>query len=486
MLNRQIIMARTEGSPVMAIPDVLAPFVDLIPAATERFWSASFLELLAPNDGEVVVHVADPAAQPHKTTELTSGDPSSRALTLAGPNDIVVCEPVDENYLQFLRTVGLGTEAILGLDRLEKKDSLTLELLRNPSRLSAILDKQNKKALVVPYYSGSAEDSLAKELGGELYGCREELVQKFFDKEQFKLLCERLSIPTVAGQAFDRSELDPDGLIRDGVKLARELLATHGQIIIRGTSGSAGSSLHICSSSDLEQTLRSAVKTQQRRFLVEPLLPSKCSPNDQWAIGRNGEIVHIGTSRQIFDRGLRHIGNISLLGINHDELQQIQSISRAIVLEMASQGYKGVIGIDYIATPRGVFPVENNARFNGSTYAYSVLERLGLRHTRGVRWYMTKVQSSVRHCSDALKNLGVNLYDCQHKAGVIPTDVSRVCTHGTLDLLIVGQSSTQLIKILKNLLKAGFIVDYRRKNAPLANSNSMFFPQSNSLEGVAV
>jgi hypothetical protein len=359
--------------------------------------------------------------------------------------------------------------------------SLTYELLRAPDQLAEILRKRNKKALVVPYYSGRAEDKLTRILNGELFGCGEDVVRKFFDKEQFKLLCDRLLIPTVEGRAFDRGALDPDRAMSQGTQLARKLLEIHSKVIIRGASGSAGSSLHMCSLSNLEETLRAAVMTQQDRFLVEPLLLSKCSPNDQWAIGRCGEIVHIGTSRQIFDAGLRHIGNTSLLGLNHDELQQIQSISRRIVTEMADQGYKGVIGIDYIVTPRGVFPVENNARFNGSTYAYSILERLGLRHRRGVSWYMTKVQSSARNCSEAIQGLADYLYDRERKAGVVPIDVSRVCTYGTLDLLIVGHSSAQVVKTLKNLLNAGFIVDYRRKNDP---TNESFVESGVSL-GVA-
>ncbi|MBW2166424.1 MAG: hypothetical protein JRG74_10145 [Deltaproteobacteria bacterium] len=43
---------------------------------------------------------------------------------------------------------------------------------------------------------------------------------------------------------------------------------------------------------------------------------------------------------------------------------------------MAESGYNGVVDIDYIVSDEGIFPVENNARFNGSSYVSMIVDNI--------------------------------------------------------------------------------------------------------------
>jgi predicted ATP-grasp superfamily ATP-dependent carboligase len=47
-----------------------------------------------------------------------------------------------------------------------------------------------------------------------------------------------------------------------------------------------------------------------------------------------------------------------------------------VVINMAEFGYRGVVGIDYIVSDEGIFPVENNARFNASSYVSMIVDNI--------------------------------------------------------------------------------------------------------------
>ncbi len=64
---------------------------------------------------------------------------------------------------------------------------------------------------------------------------------------------------------------------------------------------------------------------------------------------------------------------------------------------MADTGYKGVVGIDYIVSDEGVFPVENNARFNGSSYVSLIVDNIEKLTAPIPCWKFMKIRRSHVH-----------------------------------------------------------------------------------------
>lgn len=77
-----------------------------------------------------------------------------------------------------------------------------------------------------------------------------------------------------------------------------------------------------------------------------------------------------------------YVGNLKGGHVSPAVYDCVTGYSQRIVSRMAASGYCGVVGIDYMVSGQGIFPVENNARFNGSSYVnitvHNIEEQIGL------------------------------------------------------------------------------------------------------------
>jgi len=153
-------------------------------------------------------------------------------------------------------------------------------------------------------------------------------------------------------------------------------LSAYKTVIIRGTLGESGISLYKTDGNDLPLLYREIADSGEKVVIIEPFLKVNSSPNDQWAIGRDGEITHLGMRDQLCERGLIHVGTFKGPAVAPEVCNYITETSEKIVHHMAKSGYRGVAGIDYIVAEEGIFPIENNARFNGSSYAGMIVDNI--------------------------------------------------------------------------------------------------------------
>ena len=104
-----------------------------------------------------------------------------------------------------------------------------------------------------------------------------------------------------------------------------------------------------------------------------------------------------------------------------DVLNYITETSMNIVKHMAEFGYRGVAGIDYIVSgDGGIFPVENNARFNGSTYVSMVVDNIEKLTSPIAYWKFIKIKTAACTFPELTERIQPVLCDGNKLSSVFP------------------------------------------------------------------
>lgn len=335
------------------------------------FEATTLRESVSGSSQKQILFATDVLSQPASDVMLRN-DPllhhqCSRALPIASQNDIVVLQgELDEAYHRWLRSLGLSTDNIVSYGEKEASGPLSRVIEQDPSRVTSLLSDPSQYAYLA-FYLAKQDIACAESLGVTPFGCDEDITIKYFDKLSFKRECEGLGIRTVEGHHHEidvTSPLDQDEM----AELIHRLLTNYGKVIVRGTDGSAGRSLYTIDKPDVRELYEQIVSNRDKKILIEPFLNVVSSPNDQWIIDQEGNIKHFGLSAQLF-QGLKHAGNFFGQYYSPRVAKYIEENSAKIVTAMANGGYRGILGVDYIVCEEGIFPIENNARMNGSSFA---------------------------------------------------------------------------------------------------------------------
>ncbi len=393
---------------------------------------------------EVAVFGVDLLSDPPYAKYWFKSDPLShtkcaRALPIAGPDDIVILAGnLHEEYLEWLRSLNMGPREVVAYG-LERSPQSLAEIIRDdPEPLKKALYRINRRAVYVPFYGGQREVDLAKTLGLDVFGCNESVTLEFYNKEKFKDHCSRLGIKTVSELA--RTQPGARGANIEGYsRIISALLKNYSSLVVKGALGATGSSVYRVESINMDDVIRKmADNSGCGGFMIEPFLKVIVSPNDQWVISRDGTISHLGISAQLFS-GLTHAGNIMGQFISHRVENYISETSRKIVESMARAGYIGVVGIDYVVTDEDIFPIENNARFNGSSFAIGIFDKLVTRQPDLNCWKFIKASVDQMPFLELLKKLDQVVYDGRRRNSVFPFDADALPINGGFTALLVAE-----------------------------------------------
>ncbi|WDP85105.1 MAG: hypothetical protein HUN05_08120 [Desulfobacter sp.] len=293
----------------------------------------------------------------------------NRALAVAGQGDLVVLRTeFDRDYRDWLQANGLGTDRLVEYGVQSDEMTLSEMIVKNPDPILEVISTLGKDPVYVPWFSGQMEKAAADILGAKLFGSPKSLTRTYNDKVCFKRICRQLGISTIEGNSFEVVPERNENYFQFEKIVHRHLSTTHRVIV-----GEAGMSLYKTSGNDLPELYRQIADTGEKKFIIEPFLNVISSPNDQWIIDRSGNVHHMGIREQICERGMVYIGTLKGEPYSPAVRDSILQASMKIVTHMARSGYTGVVGIDYIITKNGTYPVENNARFNGSTYVGMII-----------------------------------------------------------------------------------------------------------------
>ncbi|NEO15405.1 MULTISPECIES: hypothetical protein [Moorena] len=414
--------------------------------------SSSILDLISSNSDQVRVFAFDIRSQPHFQGKNTLEPWASRALAVAGSEDVVIIPGnLDAEYYDWLKNLGLGPQKVFAFNRENEPALLSELIMQKADEVRAFLASIGKPLVFVPYYSADVDKEAASTIDAVFFGCDQSITLKYFDKSTFKSLCQSLGIPTVPGTILSKSSDSEDF----ETELRQEILGwlkDYETLLIRGAQGSVGSSLYKVNRSNLDTEMPKMLASGESCFLIEPFLKVITSPNDQWMIGSNGEIAHLGITCQLFN-GLQHIGNVKGKPYSKRIEGLIRDYSFKIAQHMRDDGYLGILGIDYIVTDQGIFPIENNARLNGSSFAFFILDNLFGSSDYDGCWKVLRIKIEPCSFSTLREKIGSLIYQGNSTQNfVFPYEFDTLRTQGDVTLLIVAEDLHHLEYVEKELL----------------------------------
>ena len=415
----------------------------------------SLRKCISSNDEELIIYGADNFAQfPRRDTSITSK--CDRALPVARQDDLVILRgKLDREYHDWLRSYGLGSDYVVEYKALSRGMTLSELIVKNPEPVQKIIRETGRKPVYVPWFSGRMETEAAKTLGADLFGASESATLKYNDKDDFKALCHQLGMPVVTGTLFEIHHPENNTNCSEMTSLVNRYLSTCETVIIRGTLGESGMSLYKTTGNDVSELYRKIANSGEKMVLIEPFLKVISTPNDQWVVSRAGKTSHIGMANQICERGIVHIGTLKGQDPSQRVYNYITQASMKIVNNMAEFGYKGVVGIDYIVSDEGIFPVENNARFNGSSYVRMIVDNIEELMIPIPCWKFIKIKTSPCSFLDLNKRIEPVLFDGSRLNSVFPFNCNALPLTGNFAVVLLAEDLDHIYYLEESLKEMG-------------------------------
>ena len=409
---------------------------------------------ISDNKDELVVYAADNFAQ-FPRRDATAASKCDRALASARADDLVILRgELDQDYHLWLRSHGLGSDHIVAYNLPPIGETLSELIVANPQPVKTMIREMGRRPVYVPWFSTQMEAAAAKALGADLFGATESDTLKHNDKASFKDLCQKLKVPVVDGVAFEMQPEDSNNF-QQMKCLVDRYRSAHDTVIIRGTLGEAGMSLYKTKGDDLVELYQTIAESGEEVILIEPFLNVSSTPNDQWVVGRDGKITHIGMIEQLCEHGMVHVGSLKGNGPSPQVFDAIKQTSLKIVTEMAAAGYRGVTGFDYIVADEGIFPVENNARFNGSSYVNIIVHNIEELMGPVPVWKFIKIKTTPCTFIELSKRVESVLYDGSKKNSVFPFNCEDLSRTGNFAVILLAEDMGQLNVLETSLQELG-------------------------------
>ncbi len=324
---------------------------------------------------------------------------AERALLLADRDDIVcVPDEVDPAYLEYLAELGVGPAAanLLVASRFSagrNTDPLWQRIASSEEALEHLscLVKRNGSARLHPFIVSPGQFALAAALqqrsgrAVEVYGGDPAVVAYADQKHHVRSKAIELGIPVAPGEVVDlgsiTSRAHDHALLRAAIE--RQMSVT-GRVIVRGTSGAAGSSTFAVERVEqIEPLVRNLSDRRENRiYLVEAMVDMTVSPNVQMHVARDIRGIRCaGMTDQRWKRPLVHGGNC--FPSSARRAREMLSWSRTMSEWLHSVGFIGLAGFDFVEyTDRAgepqAFLAELNPRINGATYPVRLRRRLNV------------------------------------------------------------------------------------------------------------
>lgn len=401
-----------------------------------------------------------------------------RALVFARPDDIVcVLDEVDNEYLQFLSSLGLShkKENIItvsnGVDT-HLGASLSDLLSGNRDAVLAIrrLVRSNKKIVLNPYITSSKEIKLASilsnVLGTQVYlpGGDSDIVGYAEHKHTAREKALELGIPVPEGEIIEL-KLGEDGRPSHLTSI-RKAIDTHirktGRVVIKGSYSSSGGSIFIAESN--ARSIGNALSKIAERddnsiYLIEAMVDFIVSPNVLMHIEPDeGSISCVGVTDQILNDRLMHEGNIYPTRAN--TLKDMLSSAEKLSKWLQREGYSGLLGFDFIEyfeRETGLyehFLVEINPRINAAAYPRSLMEHLNTKQWQKdrpqIEAFLASTTKTKATSFTGLKELyGHLFFNAETGKGIVPFNTGCL-EFGNFTLAVFGKSRNEVVEMYED------------------------------------
>ena len=371
--------------------------------------------------------------------QLQLNEYSQRALLLAEKNDyIILNRSPDKDYLDYLLNIGIGTQNLLIPEN--QGESLSDRVLRDKTLLNFLqkLGGKSNNLVLHPYVSTSSEAKIAHIIQATLNAPSPDLSLKINSKIYLLSLLQTLALPTPKYEIANSLTV---------INIAKKLIDRYEKIIVLGNYSYGGLAIWPIMDEETFNTFQQDVSQchPKEQFIVEKLYDVISSPNIQYQIEPNA-IHALGITEQLLDDKLEYHGNHYPLSTT-TQLEKIQQDSYRICEQLQSQGYRGILGMDFIETREGkLFIVDINGRANASSFGLNVIRKLFPDS------YQTKYFSILTHINigknvtfaELIDKLGKKtLFDKQIGQGILPYNTGCL-QWGIFSAIIIANTQQEL------------------------------------------
>jgi D-alanine-D-alanine ligase-like ATP-grasp enzyme len=216
---------------------------------------------------------------------------------------------------------------------------------------------------ILPYANRPALAQVAAEEKWRVLAPSPDLRDYFSDKRRAREIFQSLNVPLVDCRQMMFRDLEAE-VRRGGLRSPR---------VVKHPFSESGSGIYLVTGPDDLDQISEEAKAGAIDLLVEPFL-------DCYSINVNGVATPYGSilapvSLQIIGADCCATGRFKFCGndfasaalIPDRVKQKCYDIADRLGALMASRGYLGLFGVDFVADSSGVYPVEINARFQNST-----------------------------------------------------------------------------------------------------------------------
>ena len=406
---------------------------------------------------------------------------AERALLMAQRDDIVVvADPVDPAFLEYLRELEIGPNAdgILTAQsgyqtRSEQRAPDLLTLLGTAGVLDRLADRvaPSRELRLNPYFASFAVRDLQRRLekrldrSVELEAGPPEAADLANRKERVRGAANALGVQTAPGEVVSWAAHCPAALDAMTDAVVRHEVHT-GKVIVRGAWAMRGSDNLTLEIGFDANRLRDwlAQREHLRCYLIESYVPVTASPNlqvwiDDCDAGVRADVLH--TTNQRFNHEGRHIGN----AYPHESALDpaLRASADLLARWLGTNGYRGPAGFDFIETVDRAgnathLLAEINGRINGSTYVLALCARINqlrrARHRAPIDAWISNTNLRVERCAFAQlrDRLGEHLYTHASARGVVPYNTGLL-RHGIMNAAILAGSVEESESIERELVR---------------------------------
>lgn len=401
-----------------------------------------------------------------------------RSLVFARPDDLVcVAEMVDNQYLQFLYSLGISPRngnVVVASESVHPNSSASLSdlLMGNYEALLKIrkLIKRNKKIVLNPFIATSRESKLAAILEAvlgrkvHLLGGDSDLVDYANHKHNVRTKALELGVPVPEGDIIELQLGEygrPLDLTPIQVAINRYIHET-GRVIVKGSYGASGSSLVIVENNP--ESIKKALSKIAGRidngiYIVEVMLDIIVSPNILMHIEPgNGRILCVCVTDQLLSDKLVHEGNV--YPPSAKTLKGMMNSARRISKWLQAEGYCGLVGFDfgeYFNSKTREFKhflAEINPRTNAATYSKSLMEHLNRKQKQKGGPYIeaflsANVKTNAGSFAELKESYGHLFFNPKTGKGLVPYNTGCL-EYGEFTLAVFGKFRNEVVKMYED------------------------------------
>ena len=367
---------------------------------------------------------------------------AERFLLQCDPQDRIVLPKIpDEEYLEFLLGIGLGTEKIIVCDG--SADNFASDILNDEKTMRELSRFAGDIHPSSFYIHLEEESEIAKLLGRDDAVTRTPLTRMFNSIYFLIRLEEELEVAAIKRHQIRSSRF---------AEATTPLLESEGPLFVRGNESIGGSQVYILKTGgDIEKAHKKVSRNQQiARYFASKLLEPTDSWNVQYELTQDG-VTFLGASRQLLENHA-HIGN---LGNGHAD-SDIVDTAQTLVQRLWEMGALGTVGIDLITVDDKAYAVEINARHNTSTPLIHAAKKLSGQGESEQLLFRSFTLDVVRDFSfrSFTELVGKeNLLTLNDKTGFLPYHFAASLLSGKLEVAAFATEESELERLVKSLDK---------------------------------